>query len=54
MGKYRTKWYDSKAWLKLYYIDQDKSIEEIAEVAQVSNETIRNLLTKHGLKKRIS
>jgi hypothetical protein len=48
---YKTKWYDNKAWLKLYYVDKGKSIPEIATFAGISEETVRNLLIKHGLRR---
>lgn len=39
---------NSKAWLKLKFIDQGKTIEEIAIEASCSSSTIRRALKREG------
>jgi len=50
--RYKKKWYDSYDWLKMMYIDKTLTISEIAESIGVSDETIRQLLMRHKLKRR--
>jgi len=47
--KYTAKWYDNITWLRYMYIDNGKTIPEIATEAGVSDETIRKLLIKYNL-----
>lgn len=49
--KYKAKWYDSKDLLKMLYVDKQMSQDEIADYLQVSNETVRHLLSKYELRK---
>jgi transposase len=51
MTRYKRKWYDDFDWLHLTYVTQGMKISKIAARAHVSDETIRQLLLKHGLKK---
>jgi len=46
---YKAKWYDNKEWLKMMYVDKDYTMTEIGMYANVSRETVRKLLIKHGL-----
>lgn len=43
------KAYTSKVWLQLK-IQQRKTLQQIADEASVSTDTIRRFLTKYGLK----
>jgi DNA-binding protein Fis len=48
---YKAKWYDNESWLKMMYIDKGAKQSEIAVYAGCSEETVRKLLIKYGLKK---
>lgn len=45
------KLYTSVAWLKLRYVTQNKTIEEMAAEARVAPMTIRRALEAAGLKR---
>lgn len=49
--KYRRKWYDNRAWLRMMYIDEGRTVSEIAVRASVTTETMRKLLDKYELRK---
>lgn len=49
--RYKKKWYDDYDWLHLQFVINKRSIPDIAASIQVSEETVRQLLLKHGLKK---
>ena len=44
--------YENKAWLLEQYINQKKTIEQIAEISKVSSSTIQNRLVKYNIPRR--
>lgn len=47
----KPKLYMSEAWLRLQYLTNKKSVEQIAKECGVAKNTIRTQLKKHGLVK---
>lgn len=48
----RVKLYESFNWMKKKYVDERKTEQEIAVLANTTQATINRWLTRHGLKKR--
>lgn len=46
---YAPKWYDNRELLVMKYIEQHKSIADMAQLFGVTEQTVRNLLKKHNL-----
>lgn len=46
----KQKPYTSKSWLEMQRYTKRKSIEDIAKEAGVTYNTIKNALSKHGIK----
>jgi hypothetical protein len=48
-GKYKKKWYDDFDWLHMMYVEKKMTMTEMGMYANISRETVRQLLIKHGI-----